>query len=214
MANPITLYPGGDQPVTPNLKLALNNMSLTSGNNFEILDAAIGAGPLGNVVGNPTTGALTINGSSLTNLFAMKGTNDSTLGDGTVATATVIPSGGNFLVFDISSGSQWRIGGGGLQSVQRAPIQFGSPVDGNISSIGAASFTMGNGVGNNASAKLTLGDIVLTVAAPTVAAAQVGFGGTVSATASVGGITPPATVAGYLIVNVAGTQVKVPYYAN
>src|ERR1700676_1216629 len=39
---PITLYPGGDDPVTPNLKLTLKNMSLTTGNNFEILDAAFG----------------------------------------------------------------------------------------------------------------------------------------------------------------------------
>jgi hypothetical protein len=44
--NPITLYPGGDDPVTPNLKLALKNMSLTTANNFEIIDASVGiSGP-------------------------------------------------------------------------------------------------------------------------------------------------------------------------
>jgi hypothetical protein len=51
---PITLYPGGDDPVTPNLKLALKNMSLTTGNNFEIIDAAIGSTPGPFISSNPT----------------------------------------------------------------------------------------------------------------------------------------------------------------
>jgi TRAP-type C4-dicarboxylate transport system permease large subunit len=86
--------------------------------------------------------------------------------------------------------------------------------DTGISRLGAGSLALGNGTVNDVSAKVTHGSSVLTSAAPTVAVSQVGFGGTVSATASVGGIVPPVTVAGYLIVNVAGTQVKVPYYAN
>lgn len=35
-----------------------------------------------------------------------------------------------------------------------------------------------------------------------------------SATANVGGVAPPATVAGYLAVNINGTARKIPYYAN
>jgi hypothetical protein len=54
---------------------------------------------------------------------------------------------------------------------------------------------------------------VLTAAAPTVSAGQVGFGSTTatSATAGTNGAVP-AQVAGYLIINVAGTNFKVPYF--
>src|ERR1700674_5110913 len=62
--NPITLYPGGDQPVTPNLKLALNNMSLTSGNNFEIIDSVFGKGI--QVNGTVINGPNFVNSASVT----------------------------------------------------------------------------------------------------------------------------------------------------
>jgi hypothetical protein len=63
---------------------------------------------------------------------------------------------------------------------------------------------------------LTTSTFALTAAAPTVAAAQVGFGGTTSTTASttIGGIAIPALVAGFLVINVAGAQCKVAFYAN
>ena len=62
------------------------------------------------------------------------------------------------------------------------------------------------------SGKFTTGIILATGAAPTVAASQVGFGATVAATATNGtGEAMKANVEGYLIVNVAGTVVKVPY---
>jgi hypothetical protein len=69
--SPITLYPGGDDPVTPNLKLALKNMSLTTGNNFEILDAAFGTGIQvnGSVVNSPNF----VNSASAT--FSVVGSN-------------------------------------------------------------------------------------------------------------------------------------------
>jgi len=69
---------------------------------------------------------------------------------------------------------------------------------------------------SDASGTLKLGATVMTAAAPTVSASQVGFGGTVAATANTtgGGLTLPLLAAGYLIINVAGTQFKVPYYAN
>jgi len=60
---------------------------------------------------------------------------------------------------------------------------------------------------------LTLPNEMLTAAAPTVAAAQVGLGSTVATTATAGtNGAAPAQVAGYLIINVAGTVQKVPYY--
>jgi hypothetical protein len=57
---------------------------------------------------------------------------------------------------------------------------------------------------------------VYTAAAPTVAAGQIGFGGTVATTvgAAGGASALPALPTGYVIINVAGTQVKVPYYNN
>lgn len=57
--------------------------------------------------------------------------------------------------------------------------------------------------------------LTLTAAAPTVAAAQVGLGSTTAATASAGGGQAlPGTVLGYLVANVAGVTVKIPYYST
>jgi hypothetical protein len=62
--------------------------------------------------------------------------------------------------------------------------------------------------------KLTAANAVLTAAAPTVAAAQVGLGSTTATSASAGANGDvPAQVLGYIIANVAGTTVKIPYYA-
>jgi len=58
------------------------------------------------------------------------------------------------------------------------------------------------------------GGLVLFQAAPTVAAGQVAFGATTATTATAGAQTLPANPAGFLIVNIAGTQMKIPYYAN
>jgi hypothetical protein len=57
---------------------------------------------------------------------------------------------------------------------------------------------------------------ILTAAAPTVAAGQVGLGSTVATTvgAAGGASALPATPTGYLIINVAGTAAKIPYYAS
>jgi hypothetical protein len=67
----------------------------------------------------------------------------------------------------------------------------------------------------NLEAAITTPTATLTAAAPTTAAGQVSFGGTTAATASAGGGQAAlATVAGYLIVNVAGTARKIPYFAT
>ena len=55
--------------------------------------------------------------------------------------------------------------------------------------------------------------VTLTAAAPTVAAAQVGLGATTATSATTGANgAVPAQVVGYLIINVAGTAMKVPYF--
>ena len=88
--------------------------------------------------------------------------------------------------------------------------------DTGISRLGAASLAIGNGTAGDFTGALKLGNITLTSAAPTVAAAQIGYGSTVSATANTtgGGLTLPLLAAGYIIVNIAGTAYKVPYYAS
>jgi hypothetical protein len=55
---------------------------------------------------------------------------------------------------------------------------------------------------------------VLTGATPTVAAGQLGLGATTAATATAGAGTLPATPVGFIVVNVAGTIGKIPYYAT
>jgi hypothetical protein len=67
----------------------------------------------------------------------------------------------------------------------------------------------------NATETAVEGGVILCAAAPTVSANQIGLGGTTATTASAGaGAAPPATVDGYLIVNVGGVNKKIPYYAT
>lgn len=54
--------------------------------------------------------------------------------------------------------------------------------------------------------------LTLTGTVPVVAVGQVGLGSTTSATATLGTSTLPASPQGFLIINVAGTEAKVPYY--
>jgi hypothetical protein len=56
--------------------------------------------------------------------------------------------------------------------------------------------------------------VVLTGAIPTVGAAQLGLGATTAATATAGAATLPAAPVGFIVVNVAGTIGKIPYYAT
>lgn len=68
-------------------------------------------------------------------------------------------------------------------------------------------------IGATGTGALKLGTLTATAAAPTVAAGQIGFGGTTSATATAGAsITIPALAQGYIVVNIAGTTAKIPYF--
>lgn len=88
-------------------------------------------------------------------------------------------------------------------------------LDTGISRISAAVVAMGNGTQGDVTGQLRLGNITFTSAAPTVAAAQVGLGSTTAASATAGGGQAAlATVLGYLVANVAGTTVKIPYFSN
>lgn len=70
-------------------------------------------------------------------------------------------------------------------------------------------------IDQNGTVNIFSGLVLAVNAAPTVAAGEVGFGNTVAATATAGGGQAAlATVLGYLVANVAGTTVKIPYFAN
>jgi hypothetical protein len=81
----VTLYPGGDNPVTPNLGLALWDMSLTMAENFEILDSSVAAGSL-KVNGTTVTAPNLVNSATAT--LSVVGSNIS------IAT-TGVPGGSN-----------------------------------------------------------------------------------------------------------------------
>jgi hypothetical protein len=56
--------------------------------------------------------------------------------------------------------------------------------------------------------------LILNAAAPTVGPGQLGLGGTTAGTASSGAGTLPGNPLGFLVANVGGTTVKIPYYAS
>ena len=67
--------------------------------------------------------------------------------------------------------------------------------------------------GSIAGQPVAFSTITATAAAPTVAANQIGYGATVAGTASAGAATLPANPVGFIVVNIAGTPFKIPYYA-
>ena len=81
---------------------------------------------------------------------------------------------------------------------------------------GSAALTFDGSQNGTFANKVTLPGTVMTAAAPTVSANQVSLGGTVASSANTtgGGLTLPLLAAGYLVINVAGTTYKVPYYAS
>lgn len=72
----------------------------------------------------------------------------------------------------------------------------------------------GTTIGATTPAAGTHTTITLTTAAPTASAGQVGFGSTTASTVGAAGAATalPANPLGYLIINVAGTSAKLPYY--
>ena len=114
----------------------------------------------------------------------------------------VIDSNGT-VIFNSASGS-------GVTSV------FGRTGDITAQSADYSAFYVSLSPGTNqtiTSGSLIFPGAVLTAVAPTVSAGQVGFGSTTAATATAGGGQAAlATVAGYLIVNVAGVSKRIPYF--
>jgi hypothetical protein len=78
----------------------------------------------------------------------------------------------------------------------------------------SATVAVGNGTAGDFSGTLKCGNEIVSTATPTVAAGQVGFGNSTAGTATAGAGTLPANPDGFLIINVAGTTKKIPYYQN
>jgi hypothetical protein len=81
---------------------------------------------------------------------------------------------------------------------------------------GGAAPTVVGSVDSAGKATFNGGLVINNIAAPTAAANQVAFGSTTASTvgAAGGASALPATPTGYIIVNIAGTNFKIPYYAN
>ena len=119
------------------------------------------------------------------------------------------------LLIGNATNSSTGIGGSGTGAVQlnlnansgTSGVQFGS---------GGASPTVVGSVDSAGKATLNGGVVIHNVAAPTAGANEVALGSTTATTvgAAGGASAPPATPVGYLIINVAGTNYKVPYYNN
>lgn len=117
----------------------------------------------------------------------------------------------NFNLFD--SNSAPRIGGqpgtNGFSSISGAGT--GST---NLAFGGSGGTKFGNGDNSTVVAVMSsTGTLQLSGTAPTVAAGQLGLGASTSGTATAGAATLPANPVGFLVINIAGTNFKVPYYA-
>lgn len=170
-------------------------LDLKNGSNVSITDN--GSGGLTIAVTIPNLDASIITTGHLA--LARGGTNaDLSATGGTSQVLKQVTSGaavtvGQLAASDLSNGTD----GGGKVILASASTGTGSAVRATAPSVTG----------------LTSDTETLTAAAPTVSAGQVGFGATTatSATAGANGDVP-AQVVGYLIINVAGTNMKVPYY--
>jgi hypothetical protein len=96
-------------------------------------------------------------------------------------------------------------------------LQIGGTTNNWVIANGTNGALIQNPVGGNTvqihGAAITLdGPTTLTSATPTVSSGQLGIGTTTATTATAGAQTLPAQPAGFLVLNLGGTAIKVPYY--
>jgi len=130
------LYPGGDNPVTVNLGLALYDMSYEMAENFIILDAAIGSGS-----------SVRINSAVIPNVNFVNS-----------ATVTFSVVGSNVSAMAASGGAAWASLTGDLTETQVIPWDGGTvgTPDTGISRTAPGRLALGNGTAGNASGELSL----------------------------------------------------------
>lgn len=132
---------------------------------------------------------------------------DQTTGEINYAAPTTWP-------FSSITGKPATATGYGITSIDGVPVGATTPSTANFTTLtttGAANLASVTTAG-----QVTAASAVLTTAAPIVASGQVGFGSTISSTVGATGAAAalPANPSGYLVINVNGTPVKIPYYSN
>jgi hypothetical protein len=185
--------------------------------------------------GTPGTGGVFIQAGSATNDFPLRvlnsaatlmalqitGVGNSTFNAISGVTATILGVGGQIsaniqstearLRLTATSGTTYELisGAGGVITTGSFALFNASAGTVPLSITGAGNATFLGSVTSTTN--------ILTAAAPTVAAGQIGYGGTTSTTASlpaIGGIAVPTLAEGFIVMNNGGTQIKVPFYAN
>lgn len=182
---------GGTSAYT--LPAGLNFAGTTANAITSATTGAVTAFNFNNNAGTPTTGALATFQSGGATKVTISPAGVTTMTELLVTGQTVNPSSGQ-ATFGFSTDAIVRVGSGKFQ------VQDGS---------GTAWLVL------NATTCLSP-SFTASGAAPTTSAGQVAFGGGGASTvgAAGGASALPATPLGYLIANVAGTQVKIPYYNN
>jgi hypothetical protein len=185
-----------------------NGLTVTAGN------VGIGAAPAASVgllvQNNITSGSTTQFGAQITAKF---GTSASAQADAIFARADVDGA------FTITAAVGLQVASPGKTNGAGITTNYGVLVDAMTSGatnnygiyIGAPSGGSGYNVAIMCAGALVIGP---TIAAPTVTAQMIGLGtGVVTSVGAAGGATAlPATPLGYWIINVGGTNVKIPYY--
>ncbi len=92
--------------------------------------------------------------------------------------------------------------------------QWGIAIDGATGDLRFARFSGAGGVNVGNGQLVKMGNVELSQPAPTVPAGQVGFGNATATTVGAAGAASalPSAPVGYLVVNVAGTNYKLPYF--
>lgn len=139
--------------------------------------------------------------------------NDGTTARGYVGFGASTMSGGAITDLCISAGA------GGAVNITRASVGVKALTVGSVGNVTIAAPSAGVGLTvSSASGQpgIATSTIQCNGAAVTASSGAINYGGTTATTASTtaGGFVLPALAAGYAIINVAGTQMKLPYYAN
>lgn len=177
--------------------IASSNALILNGSVKSVASLFIGTNPAQTALLNlPNNSALTSrNNANNNDIPLIKGRTDDgvEVGNGYITAFSTQVTGGTNLTRSLgASGTRWT-------------TIFGQALD-----------LSGATIDSGGKETLNGGLVINNIAAPSAAANQVAFGSTTASTvgAAGGASALPATPSGYLIINVAGTNFKLPYYAN
>ena len=185
----------------------MTTKAVTAGTDFAV-------GSTLNVNGIPYV-VSSIAGNTLT-IVPKPGPNPTASTTDTLTGGTKVANGPTFPNVELADGSVLSAAGGG--TIPALPLTI---ANGGTGAATAATLTVfGNNTGSTAAPAFTnapsVNSVTVNAVAPTVGAGQVAIGATHQTTvgAAGGASSLPATPTGYLIINVAGTAMVIPYYAQ